>query len=193
MTSICIENSNNLLTVDTSWIAGYECKSTALYVILLFITIGLQIASNYIWVANAQATREALHEQIGSKGRCHYTGALLWYTLLSMVIYICNILLILGANLGVLCAVLIGNILGTWLSVTHQSMDRSRTAMLVKTMVAEYDDLVKRQRHVRQLVVGGLRLGVVQSCQGALTEEQQQHLAILEETRTALRNFVSYK
>lgn len=193
MSSICIENSNNLLTVDTSWIAGYECKSTALYVTLLFVTIGLQIASNYIWVAHAQATREALHEQIGSKGRCHYTGALLWYTLLSMVIYICNILLILGANLGVLCAVLIGNLLGTWLSVAHQSMDRSRTAMLIKTMVAEYDDLVQHKQHVQQFVVGGLKLDVVQPCQDTLTEEQQQHLATLEETRTALREFLSYK
>ena len=65
--------------------------------------------------------------------------------------------------------------------------------MLIKTMVAEYDDLVQRKRRVQQVVFGGLKLGVAQPHHDTLTEEQQQHLATLEETRTVLREFLSYK
>ena len=48
--------------------------------------------------------------------RMKYIRKLLFYTLLSMIMYIVNILLILGANLGILSAVLVGNLIGTWLS-----------------------------------------------------------------------------
>ena len=164
----CTKTSNSLLTFDTTYIAGYECVSEPLYFCICGVAILIQVGRNFVWTKNSQAMREALKTPISR--RMGYIHTLLWYTLLSMLLYIGNILLILGSNLGILLSVLIGNLLGTYLSIAWQKADKARTAQLLKTMVDEYNELEKRA--------------------GYLTGEERIHLKNLKETQGALYNFL---
>ena len=176
----CVKETDHLLTYDTTWVAGYKCTSSVLYFSIVGFAILLQIARNFIWTKTSQATREALHEPVEGEGTCGacfscgstrmaYIRQLLFYTVLSMILYIINILLILGANLGILGAVLVGNLLGTWLSVALQKQDRARTATLLKTMVDDYD-------HLKKLKMWN--------------EEEHGHIKRLEITKRKLRDFL---
>lgn len=177
---MCIKETNHLLTYDTAWVAGYKCTSIALYFTILGLAVVLQIGRNFIWTKTSQATREALHEPVEGEGvfgacfscsgkRMAYIRKLLLYTLVSMILYIINILLILGANLGILSAVLVGNLMGTWLSVSLQKQDRARTAISLKTMVDEYNNLIDKKM---------------------ITLEEKEHLKTLMDTKALLRDFI---
>ena len=168
--SICVRQSNNLLTVDTTHIAGYECTSGWLYAGVCVIAILIQIGQNFIYTKASQATREALHEPQGDE-RTPYIVRLLWYTFLQMMLYICNILLILGGNLGILSCVLVGNLAGTYLSLREEKADKARTAIQLTTMIKQYNDLVTNGR--------------------CLTDEDRSHLQSLEETKALLRSFMA--
>lgn len=166
--SICVRQSNNLLTVDTTHIAGYECTAEWLYIIVCIIAIVLQIARNIVWTKASQATREALHEPQGEE-RTPFIARLLWYTFIQMMLYIVNILLILGGNLGILGCVLIGNLLGTYLSMKREKADKARTAVGLTTMIKEYNALVEKTPR---------------------SEEDVEHLRRLEETKSLLNAFL---
>lgn len=177
----CVKETNHLLTYDTTWVAGYKCTSMTLYFTILGVAVLLQIARNFIWTKTSQATREALHEPIEGEGcfgaccscnsaRMAYIRQLLFYTVVSMILYIINILLILGANLGILGAVLLGNVLGTWLSVSLQKQDKARTATTLKTMIDEYYEL---------------------RAKNMITMDEKKHLERLEEMKYLLRNFIN--
>jgi hypothetical protein len=177
----CIKETNHLLTYDTTWVAGYKCTSMYLYFSVLGVAVLLQIARNFVWTKTSQATREALHEPIEGEGcfgaccscgssRMAYIRQLLFYTVISMCLYIVNILLILGANLGILGSVLLGNVLGTWLSVSLQKQDKARTATTLKTMIDEYYEL---------------------RAKNMITMEEKKHLERLEEMKFLLRNFIN--
>ena len=194
----CIKETNHLMTTDTTWIAGYKCTSPGLYVGICFLAVLLQIGRNFVWTKTSQATREALHEPVEGKGffgaccscsgkRMAYIRKLLLFTLLSMLMYIINILLILGANLGILASVLVGNLLGTWLSVSLQKQDKARTAISLKTMVHEYNQLLDIKKNGRPSTNSGTRI----SRSGLkLTAEEKEHMETLNETRSLLRDFI---
>tara|TARA_A100001015_G_C14846418_1_gene654643 strand:- start:277 stop:810 length:534 start_codon:yes stop_codon:yes gene_type:complete len=170
--SVCLKESNHLLTLDTTYVAGYKCTSVGLYIFVLFIAIGVQVGRNLIWTKSSQASREALHEPKGPK-RSKLITKLLLLSLLSFMLYIVNILLILGANLGILASVLIGNLVGVYISFSRQKQDKARTSIELKTMVEEYEDIFTSKK---------------------LTPEQdkqeQEHKKQLEATRDALRRFL---
>ena len=197
MSITCEKETNHLLTMDTTWIAGYKCTSTGLYIGVCFLAIFLQIGRNFIWTKTSQATREALHEPIEGRGmanaccncsskRMYYIRKLLWFTLLSMFMYIVNIMLILGANLGILASVLIGNLLGTWLSVSLQKQDKTRTAMSLKTMVHEYEELIDIQNNGRKDTDSSQR----RRRSVGLSKDEKDHLKTLEQTRKKLKQFL---
>lgn len=171
--SICERQSSNLFTVDTTHIAGYDCHSGWLYAGVCIIAVLVQIGQNFIYTKASQATREALHEPQGDE-RTPYIVRLLWYTFLNMMLYIFNILLILGGNLGILVCVLIGNLAGTYLSLREEKADKARTAIQLTTMIKQYNDLVATQSNGR-----------------CLTDEDRSHLQSLEETKALLRSFIA--
>ena len=78
--------------------------------------------------------------------------------------------MILGANLGILGAVLLGNVLGTWLSVSLQKQDKARTATTLKTMIDEYYEL---------------------RAKNMITMEEKKHLERLEEMKFLMRNLIN--
>ena len=182
----CVKETDHLLTYDTAWVAGYKCTSIELYFIILGVAVLLQVGRNFIWTKTSQATREALHEPVEGDGcfgaccscgssRMKYIRKLLFYTLLSMIMYIVNILLILGANLGILSAVLVGNLIGTWLSVSMQKQDKSRTSIELKTMIDDYNYLKNNEK-----LYGP----------DSLSEEDVKHMVNIEDTRSAMQRFL---
>ena len=56
--SMCIKESNHLLTYDTAWVAGYKCTSVTLYISILVIAVLLQVGRNFVWTKTSQATRK---------------------------------------------------------------------------------------------------------------------------------------
>lgn len=167
----CVKQSDHLLTTSTTYVAGYRCESVALYWSTCALAIALQIGSNYIYVKSSQATREALHEG-DAKDRMQYVWKLVGFTLISMAIYIVNILLILGANIGVLISVLIGNIIGTVVSVLSEKADKARTAIEIVTMIKEYKSLDGKDKAER-------------------TNDEKNHLEMIEKAREELNMFLS--
>lgn len=170
----CTKQSDHLLTTSTTYVAGYRCESVGLYWGTCVLAILLQIGSNYIYVKSSQATREALHEKNGE--RTKYVWKLVGFTLISMAIYIANILLILGANIGILVSVLIGNVAGTVISVISEKSDKARTAIELVTMIKEFEDLKTR--------VSG------DACKG-LNCDEKEHLDMIHKAQDSLRKFIN--
>ena len=164
----CVKQSDHLLTTSTTYVAGYRCESVALYWSTCVLAVALQIGSNYIYVKSSQATREALHED--SQNRTQYVWKLVGFTLLSMAIYIVNILLILGANIGILISVLIGNIIGTVVSVISEKADKARTAIELVTMVKEYNMLKKKT---------------------SMTTDERSHLTMIRKAQASLNELLA--
>lgn len=171
MNVTCEEKSDLLLRYDLTYIAGYECTSIGLYITILFIACIIQVARNFLWTKSAQASREALHQR--RELRSQYISLLLTYTFINMVLYICNVLLILGSNLGVLISILVGNMIGTYLSMSWQKADKARLGTQLVTMVKEYNKLYSRK--------------------GVLDQEQRKQLERLESARKMLNEFISPK
>lgn len=170
----CTKQSDHLLTTSTTYVAGYRCESVGLYWGTCVLAILLQIGSNYIYVKSSQATREALHEKNGE--RTKYVWKLVGFTLISMAIYIANILLILGANIGILVSVLIGNVAGTVISVVSEKSDKARTAIELVTMIKEFEDLKARVSD--------------DACKG-LNCDEKEHLDMIRKAQDSLREFIN--
>ena len=84
-----------------------------------------------------------------------------------------NVLLILGSNLGILGSILVGNMIGTYLSMSWQKADKTRLGTQLITMVHEYKELLSRR--------------------GILSPEERIYLKRLETSRELLSEFVSPK
>lgn len=128
--SVCVGSESNLLHIDRVVIAGYDCTSSALYWVVWVVAIGIQVLRNLVWTKNSQATRMALQSKCGSPERDRLTKQILLFTVVSFMLYIFSFLLILGANLGFMLAVLIGNVLGTWYGMSHQAADSGQMRQL---------------------------------------------------------------
>ena len=120
---ICTEFSHGFLATDTTIIAGQKCTSEGLFWFVVVFTVALQIFQNFIWTKSGQKGREALMAPKGSAQRELAIRGLMKYTLTSSLLHILNTLLILGANVYILLAIVIGNVLGTYWSYEKQPCD----------------------------------------------------------------------
>ena len=94
--------------------------------LLVVVAFGIQIGRNQVWIWSSQANREALNTKIGSKDRRTLVLRLLFYTLLSFILYIINFLLIVGGNVYFMLALLAGNLVGTWWGMRKQTPDKHK-------------------------------------------------------------------
>ena len=81
-----------------------------LLVVLAFLN---QIFRNFVWIWNAQETRETLALEKGDPKRAGKIFNMLVYTVLSFILYIFAFLIIVGGNVYFLLAILCGNLIGT--------------------------------------------------------------------------------
>ena len=78
---------------------------------------------NFVWIQNAQLTRETLALDKDDPKRSGKIFYLLCYTALSFVLYIFAFLIIVGGNVWFLLALLCGNLLGTYFGMSRQKAD----------------------------------------------------------------------
>ena len=173
---ICIERESNFINWSTTVIVGFECEAAWLYWCVWVVAVLLQVLRNMIWTRSGQAQRMALHHPIGSPERSAYIRTLLIYTVISMLLYIVSFLLIVGANLGILLAILIGNVSGVYYSMTNQKKDvKSRLEPEMLHMLSDYktieDELASKV---------------------TLSEEEQTELADLRQLKKELGNFLNH-
>ena len=103
-----------------------ECTSIEVFWIFVVASFIIQLGRNWIWVKNSQASIEALNVPVGSKERSDLVLLLMLYTLVSFVLHIANFLLMVGGNVWFLSAILIGNLIGTYVFMTNQPSDKHK-------------------------------------------------------------------
>ena len=114
-----------------------------------------QIFRNFVWIWNAQETRETLALQKDDKRRFGKIMKMLWYTFLSFILYIFAFLIIVGGNVYFLLAVLCGNMVGTYTGMSRQKADDHisqagpemfEMASLLKTARCDEDNLTPQEK-----------------------------------------------
>ena len=121
--STCAEDD---AVLKFSFVLLQDCTSIPLFWIFVGSSFLIQLARNAIWVWNSQASREALNTKVGSKERSELVWKLMGYTLISFVLHIANFLLMVGGNVWFLSAILLGNLIGTYVFMTNQPTDRHK-------------------------------------------------------------------
>lgn len=172
---ICIERESNFINWSTTIIAGYECEAAWLYWCVWIFAILLQVLRNMIWTRSGQAQRMALHHPKDSPERSAYIRTLLLYTIVSMLLYIASFLLIVGANLGILLAILIGNVTGVYYSMSNQEKDaKTRLEPEMLHMLSDYKTIENEL-----------------TTKATLSKEEEQELKELRQLKMELNNFLS--
>lgn len=142
MSTTCVSNDSHLLSFDKTYIAGYSCTSTLLFIFVNIFAVVLQVVRNIMWTKSGQIQRLALKEIPFSPARSAKTKTLLWYTLIQYLLYVTSFLLIVGGNLIILFSVGLGNLLGVYYSMQRQAADTSvRFEDEMVAMLDDYEDL----------------------------------------------------
>ena len=133
---------NNLFDTTQTTLFGSRCTSSIMFWIVCLMAILIQVARNKLWIKNSQATREALNKQRGKRS----LTPILLYTLANTSLYILSILVILGGNLIVLFCILLGNMIGVFMSLSEQDADKERIATALLHIKCRWDYLVRNTR-----------------------------------------------
>jgi len=137
--SVCSSSDSNFLNFDTTNIAGYVCVSTPLYWSMWVVAVLIQIARNFVWTKTSQVSRLALRYPKDSYERSKYVNQLLIHTVIAFLLYVFSFLLILGANMGILFAVLLGNVAGVYISMNRQEKDGNPISVEMVDMLKGWD------------------------------------------------------
>ena len=114
---------NTFLCYDSFNIVGEEIKGEGWFFLMIFIGICLQIVSNFIHLHRNQLTRETLKEEKGSDTRTNYVGKSVLWSFISTILWIVRVVLIIGNNIWIFIAILIGNVIGHYWALTVQEAD----------------------------------------------------------------------
>lgn len=109
-----------------SFVLLQECTSIEVFWIFVGSSFIIQLIRNAIWIWNSQASREALNTKVGSAERTTLVWKLMGYTLIAFVFHIANFLLMVGGNVWFLSAILLGNLIGTYVFMTNQPSDKHK-------------------------------------------------------------------
>ena len=118
--------------------------TAAWFWILCILSFLNQICRNFVWIWNAQASREALKYDKGDKRRFHLVIRMLWYTALSFILYVFAFLTIVGGNIYFLISILLGNLVGTWIGMTRQKADSH-----INNNDTTIEDMISLMNHYR--------------------------------------------
>ena len=124
----CTEFSHSFLDHSSSYIVGYRCDSTWLFAGIVVLAFFLVIGQNVLATKDSQASRQALLTRKGSPERQKIIWTLLWYTFWSSVLGTVHVLLVVGMNIYVLTALLLGNLAGVFWSYHEQKADEHDNA-----------------------------------------------------------------
>lgn len=107
-------------------IFGYDCTAAWVFPFLIIFTILLKIYQNYVWGQLGQAQRVAL--QHSKRERLPYVWDIVRKEALSTSLGLISIILVLGFNVWVMIAIVIGNLVGVYRTYTKLTKDSHSTA-----------------------------------------------------------------
>jgi hypothetical protein len=134
---VCTSKGHGLFDYTSTHLLGNDCDSVWMFVVIMVLAVVIQIMRNIIWIKSSQATRQAMQEDKGHRQKI----TIVMYTILSTMLYIISILVILGGNLWVMLAVLVGNVWGVLISVGEQEADKERLATAILHLKCKWDVL----------------------------------------------------
>ena len=114
---------NSFLCYESFSILGQEIKGAGWFFAMIFLGFCLQIGSNFVNLWRSQLTRETLQEKIGTKYRHIYILKSVFWTFISTVLWIMRVVLIIGNNIWIYGAILLGNVIGHYWALTVQHAD----------------------------------------------------------------------
>ena len=130
------------------------CTQGVFWMLVIFAFVN-QIIRNFVWIWNAQETRETLALEKGDPKRSGKILKMLGYTVLSFILYIFAFLIIVGGNVYFLLAILCGNLVGTYTGMSRQKADEHisqagpemfEMATLLKTARCDESNLTAKER-----------------------------------------------
>ena len=122
--SICREVTHDFFQHSETLIAGFKCENEYIFGGVLLLAVVIVLAQNFISTKDGQASRQALTLPKKSKERDAVIRKLLMYTFVQSLLSTLHILLVVGLNLYVLLALMLGNLVGVWLSYRSQEQDK---------------------------------------------------------------------
>ena len=120
---MCVEATHGFFEHSETLLVGYRCNSTIIFVATVGFAFVLVIIQNFLATKDGQASRQALLSKRGSAERRAIVWKLVVYTALASLLGTLHVLLVVGANIYILLALLLGNVIGVFVSYSNQSQD----------------------------------------------------------------------
>lgn len=162
---VCQSSGSGLFATTSAHLLGNDCESSAMFWVVLFLAIVIQIMRNIIWIKSSQATRMALKKKKGERPKWSIVN----YTIMSTSLHLISILVILGGNLWIMLAILVGNVIGVLISVGDQEADKERLTTAILHLKYKWECMEKKDK---------------------LNEEDKCQRKELEEIRDWMREFL---
>jgi len=110
----------------------------------VLLAFGLQFVANVLWLKTSQISRQLLQTDLPSKKCCAHRPLCnedMWssvaFTILSTLVWIVRILLLIGNNIYIFIAILIGNVLGVWFTQVTEKKDKAHLANSIESMLGK--------------------------------------------------------
>lgn len=145
----CIARYSTTLFSREVHILGYDCSADWVFYALLAFTIALKIYQNKIWAEMGQAQRLAL--QYDEKVRGPYVWALVRKEAVSTTLGLVSIVLVLGTNVWVMAAIVLGNLWGVHRTYSRMTKDSHSTAHDILEMLHQHE--IKPTNQSRRLII----------------------------------------
>ena len=123
--SCTARSTTNLFSTDVH-IFGYDCVAVWVFPALVASTVLLKIGQNKIWAELGQAQRCAM--QYSKEQRSPYVWNIVRMEAVSTTLGLVSIILILGSNIWVWLAIVVGNLFGVYRTYSRLTKDSHSTA-----------------------------------------------------------------
>ena len=114
---------NAFLCYDKFTILGETIEGVGWFALMVFGALVLQIISNFVSLWRNQLTRETLEEARNSKTRKKDVLKSVLWSFIATLLWIIRVILIIGNNIWIFAAVLIGNVAGYYWALIRQRGD----------------------------------------------------------------------
>jgi hypothetical protein len=123
--SCSARSTTNLFSTEVH-IFGYDCTAVWVFPVLIVLTVLLKILQNKIWAELGQAQRIAM--QFNKKEREPYVWSIVRKEAIATTLGLVSIILILGTNVWVWIAIIVGNLAGVYRTYSKLAKDSHSTA-----------------------------------------------------------------
>lgn len=122
----CTQRHSTSLFDTEVHIFGFDCSASWVFPVLIVFTILLKIYQNKVWGLLGQAQRVAL--QHNRRERAPYVWDIVRKEAISTTLGLVSIILVLGSNIWVMIAIVVGNLVGVYRTYSKLTKDSHSTA-----------------------------------------------------------------